>query len=72
MKILSIETSGKLCGVCISDDEKIIDKIEQNNSLTHSECLMPLTENILNKNNLTISDFDSFVCDIGPRFFYRN
>ena len=69
MKILSLETSGKLCGVCISENEQIVDIIEQNNGLTHSESLMPQIQILLNRNNLKISDFDAFVCDIGPGSF---
>lgn len=69
MKLLSIETSGKMCGVCLSENEKIIDKLELNNGLTHSESLMPLVKELLEKNNLTIPDLDSFVCDIGPGSF---
>jgi len=69
MKILSIETSGKLCGSCLMEDNLFIDKLEQNNGLTHSESLMPLIKNLLEKNNLKISDIDAFVCDVGPGSF---
>ena len=69
MKLLSVETSSKLCGVSIIEDEKIIDVLEKDNGLTHSESLMPLISNILEKNNLKISDFDGFICDIGPGSF---
>ncbi len=69
MKLLTIETSGSLCGACISQDEEIIDKLEFENGLTHSESLMPLIQNLLEKNNLKISNFDGFVCDIGPGSF---
>lgn len=69
MKLLSIETSGQMCGVCLTENERIIDKLELNNGLTHSESLMPLVKELLEKNNLTIPDLDSFVCDIGPGSF---
>lgn len=69
MKILAIETSSKLCGACLLEDNKLIDKLEINNGLTHSETLMPLIKNLLDKNYLKISDIDTFVCDIGPGSF---
>lgn len=69
MKILAIETSSKICGTCLLEDNKIIDKLELNNGLTHSESLMPLIENILNKNNLKLSNIDSIICDVGPGSF---
>ena len=69
MKILAIETSGKLCGTCLMEDDVLLDKLEQNNGLTHSESLMPLIKNLLEKNSLKISNIDGFVCDVGPGSF---
>lgn len=69
MKLLAIETSGKMCGVCFAEDTHIIDELELNNGLTHSESLMPLIKDLLDKNNLKIPDLDAFVCDIGPGSF---
>ena len=69
MKLLAIETSGKLCGAAILGNNNLIDKIELNNGLTHSESLMPLIKQLLEKNKIKISEFDAFVCDIGPGSF---
>lgn len=69
MKILAIETSSKICGACLCENDKIIDKLEIDNGLTHSQNLMPLIKDLLDKNNLKISDLDAFVCDIGPGSF---
>ena len=69
MKILCIDTSSKLCGVGIFENEKLIDKIELNNGLTHSETLMPILKQILEKNSLVLKDFDLIAIDIGPGSF---
>ena len=69
MKILCIDTSSKLCGVGIFEKEKLIDKIELNNGLTHSETLMPILKQILEKNSLVLIDFDLIAIDIGPGSF---
>ena len=69
MKIFSIETSNKVCSVAILEDKHLIKKIELNNGLTHSETLMPLIKQILEETNLTLSQMDLFVCDIGPGSF---
>ena len=69
MKILSITTSSKICGVAILEDLKIIKEINLNNGLTHSEALMPLINQVLKVTNLTISSIDLLVCDIGPGSF---
>jgi len=42
MKILSIDTSSKICSVAILENEKILDEINIDNGMTHSENLMPI------------------------------
>ena len=69
MKILSITTSSKICGVAILEDTSIIAEINLDNGLTHSESLMPLIEKIFTQNNLTLSDIDLLVSDIGTGSF---
>ena len=69
LKILSIETSSKICSVAILEDKNLVKKIELNNGLTHSETLMPLIKQILNETNLNLSDMNLLVCDIGPGSF---
>ena len=69
MRVLSIETSSKICSVAILEDRNLVKKIELNNGLTHSETLMPLIEQILEETKLTLSQIDLLVCDIGPGSF---
>lgn len=69
MKILSIETSNKICSVAILEDKNLIKKIELNNGLTHSETLMPLIKQILEETKLSLYNIDLLVCDIGPGSF---
>ena len=69
MKILSIETSGKVCAVALTEDEKLIKEeiIEDEN--THSVKLMPLVDKLLKETNNNINDINLFACDIGPGSF---
>lgn len=69
MKILSIETSSKVCAVALMEDDKLIKEelIEDEN--THSVKLMPLVDKLLNETNTKISDVDLFACDVGPGSF---
>ncbi len=69
MKILCIDTSSNLCSVAILEDTTLIKKLELNNGLTHSETLMPLIKQLLEKSNLTLKDIDLLVSDIGPGSF---
>ena len=69
MKILSIDTSSKICSVSILEDTDLIIEKHIENELTHSQKLMPLVDEILKSNNVTLSDFDLFACSVGPGSF---
>lgn len=69
MKTLCIETSSKICSVALLENTNLIDKIEKNEGLTHSEILMPTIQEILTKNNISIKNINLIVCDIGPGSF---
>ena len=69
MKILSIDTSSKICGVAVLEDTSLIKEVAQDNGLTHSESLMPIIKEILNSINMSLNDIDLIVCDKGPGSF---
>ena len=69
MKILCIDTSSKLCSVAILKNTTLINKLELDNGLTHSETLMPLIKDLLEKSNLSLKDINLLVSDIGPGSF---
>ena len=69
MKILCIDTSSKLCSVAILENTTLINKLELDNGLTHSETLMPLIKNLLETCNLSLNDIDLLVSDVGPGSF---
>lgn len=72
MKILGISTSSSTASVCLSEDLSILCELNINNNKTHSETLIPLLQELLNKSNIKLSQIDLLACDIGPRFFYWN
>ena len=69
LKILSIDTSSNVCGVSILEDTKLICKLDAIAINSHSETLMPMINDALNKTNLSIDDINLIVCDIGPGSF---
>ena len=69
MKILSIETSGNVCAVALSENSNLIKEELVNDGNTHSVKLMPLVDKLLFETNTKISDIDLFACDIGPGSF---
>lgn len=69
MKILSIDTSSKVCGVSILDDDTLLCNLDKLAENSHSESLMPLIDSALKQENLEIKDIDLLVCDVGPGSF---
>jgi len=69
MKILSIDTSSKICSAAILENEKLIDEINLDNGKTHSENLIPIVQEILEKNNLNLSEIDLIAVSVGPGSF---
>lgn len=66
MRILGIDTSGKIASVAITDDEKLIcEKILYTN-LTHSQIIMPTMQEILDSCGLTLEDIDAVAVADGP------
>ena len=72
MKILSISTSSNTASVALCENERTVLELNINNTKTHSETLIPLIHELLEKTKINISQIDLIACDIGPRFFYRN
>lgn len=69
MKILCIDTSSKLCSVAILEGTTLISKLELDNGLTHSETLMPLIKKLLETSNLSLTDINLLVSNLGPGSF---
>ncbi len=69
MKILAIDTSSVICSVAILENDNLIDKNELNDGKTHSENLMPLIDELLKRNNLSLKEIGLIACCPGPGSF---
>lgn len=69
MKILSIDTSSKICSVAIMQDDNLITEQHLDDEKTHSQKLMPLIDKILKECNITLKDIDAIACCVGPGSF---
>ena len=69
MKILALESSATACSVALCEDEKLIAQSYQNNGLTHSVTLMPMTTSLLSGCGLTLEDVDVIAVAAGPGSF---
>ncbi len=69
MTILAVDSSALTATVAVLKDGKIKGEISFTTSLTHSETVMPMIDEVLRKTNLTINDIDLFACSEGPGSF---
>lgn len=69
MKILAIDTSTFVSGVCIVEDGEVISELNINQARTHSETLLPMVKNALDYSHISLDDIDAFAVGKGPGSF---
>lgn len=66
MKVLALESSAGIAGVALLEDEKILYLSEDVLGYTHSETLLPMIAECLERHGLEPKDVDLFACAAGP------
>ncbi|SHN63960.1 ribosomal-protein-alanine acetyltransferase/tRNA threonylcarbamoyl adenosine modification protein YeaZ,TIGR03725 [Butyrivibrio hungatei DSM 14810] len=69
MKILSIDTSGLVGAVAITDGDMLVSQFSIQYKTTHSEILMPMLDDMAKKINLDLSTIDAIAVAMGPGSF---
>ncbi len=69
MNILAVDSSALTATVAVMADGQIKSEMSFTTSLTHSETVMPMIDEVLKKADLTINDIDLFACSEGPGSF---
>lgn len=69
MKILALESSATAASVALCEDEKLIAQSFRDTGLTHSQTLLPMTEELLSHCGLKVSDLDLIAVAAGPGSF---
>lgn len=69
MKILAIDTSATAASVAVAQEDKIIGEYFINTSLTHSQTLIPMVEQLLKSVSMSIKDLDAVAVNAGPGSF---
>lgn len=69
MKILAIDTSNKIASVSIFENNNLLNEKFSDDQKTHSEKLLPIIDELLKEEGLSISDIDMFVVSVGPGSF---
>ena len=69
MLILALESSAKAASAAVSKDGKLLAMEFQNNGLTHSRTLLPMTELVMERSGLTYRELDAIAVSHGPGSF---
>lgn len=69
MYIYSCDSTAVTASVALCDGARLLCEYTQNNGNTHSETLLPMTENIFRSVGITASDIGLFACAAGPGSF---
>lgn len=66
LKILGIDTSGKIASVAVMEDENLLGELTYQTKLTHSQIILPLVKDLLSKLEITLDDIDCIAVSEGP------
>lgn len=69
MKLLAIDTSGPVCGVCVLTEQGVRYEAAVQNKLTHSVNLLPMIDAALSSATLTLEELDRLAVVTGPGSF---
>lgn len=69
MKLLAIDTSAKAASVCLAQEEHIIGEFFINTSLTHSQTLMPMVEQLCKNAQTPLGEVEAIAVNAGPGSF---
>jgi len=69
MKILGIESSGLTASIAVMDDDVIIAEYTTNFKKTHSETLLPMIAELMDRVGIDVNDMDYIAVSEGPGSF---
>ncbi|WP_035764397.1 tRNA (adenosine(37)-N6)-threonylcarbamoyltransferase complex dimerization subunit type 1 TsaB [Butyrivibrio sp. NC2002] len=69
MKILALDTSGLVCTVAVTEDDRLLSEFSIQHKITHSELLLPMMEQIRDKISLDLDTVDAIAVCAGPGSF---
>lgn len=69
MKILAVDTSATSASVAVAEENKIIGFFSINTTLTHSQTLIPMIEDVLKKTNIGFDEIEAVAVNAGPGSF---
>ncbi|HKM04336.1 MAG TPA: tRNA (adenosine(37)-N6)-threonylcarbamoyltransferase complex dimerization subunit type 1 TsaB [Lachnospiraceae bacterium] len=69
MKIVAIDSSGLVASIAVLEDEQLIAEYTINLKKTHSQTLLPMLDEIVNRIELELSSIDAIAVAAGPGSF---
>lgn len=69
MTILAIDTSAKAASACLAQEDKIIGEFFIDTSLTHSQTLIPMIEQLAKNAQVSLDELDAIAVNAGPGSF---
>ncbi len=69
MKILGIDTTGQTASAALVEEDKLIAEFTLNYKLTHSQTIMPMIAEIIEKTETDKASIDCIACAAGPGSF---
>jgi len=69
VNILAVDTSATSASVCVAQENKIIGEFSINTSLTHSQTLVPMIEQVSEKTGISLDNIDVIAVNAGPGSF---
>ncbi len=69
MKILSLDSTAKIASAAVCENEKMLSSFTVENTLSHSELLLPMAIEAMKESSVSIDDIELFTCTVGPGSF---
>ena len=69
MNVFAMDTSSLTASVAVLNDDKLLGEYTVSNKLTHSQTVMPMTDELLKTLNMSLDDIDVFAVCVGPGSF---
>ena len=69
MKLLVLDSSGLVASVALIEDDRLIAEYTTGNKLTHSQTLLPMLNEVINRTSFEMEDIDAIAVAKGPGSF---
>ena len=67
--LLAIESSSSLCSVALAVGDNVVDVKVEDGKRTHTQFMLPFVDELLQSNNVTVSDLSAIAFSAGPGSF---